>query len=178
MALGVAREPAVWTRPGELPYVAGHSLSLLEKSSPDGYTIGMVDGSVRSLAKCDEKLLQWLITRNGGEVIDWGRSEAAATTTAVPQGFTPTPPVTPPTAVARARGQDPSGGGYLPGVATAGPTPSPEPRGVARDDAGSTKAIERRLAIVEEKLDVLIQKLDAVLRDGEIRRRSDGKPRD
>ncbi len=140
IALAVAREPAVWTRPGELPFVAGQSLSLLEKSSPDGYTIAMADGSVRSLAKCDEKLLSWLITRNHGEVIDWGRLEAAATTAAAS-------------------------------------TPAPAPRGFARDDAGSTRAIERRLAIVEEKLDVLIQKLDAVLRDGEIRRRSDGNRR-
>ena len=173
IALAVAREPAVWTRPGELPYVAGKSLSPLDTSNSGGYTIAMADGSVRSLAKGDAKLLPWLVTRNGGEVIAWERVGAAATTATLPQGFAQAPP----TAVARARGQDPSGGGYLTGVATApAPTPAPVSRGVARDDAGSTKAIERRLAIVEEKLDVLIRKLDAALRDGETRRRSDVNP--
>ena len=83
--------PTPWTKPGELPFVAGRPLPALDDSDPDGYQFGLVDGSVRSLPLEEAKLLPALITRAGGEVIQWPAARPAgnattveATTTALP----------------------------------------------------------------------------------------------
>jgi len=145
LLIAVAAEPTPWTRPGELPFVAGQPLPALDDSDPTAPWIGMADGSARKLAKHEAKLLPALITRAGGEVIVWPATNAGPTS--VP-GQSPTTLPTP----------------------TATPTPAAPRGGSAPMVMMSPDALERRLAVVEQKLELLIQKLDAVLREGEFRR--------
>ena len=139
----VAREPTPWTRPGELPFIAGQPLPALDDSDPQGYLLGLVDGSVRPLPTNEARMLPFLITRAGGEIITWPEAHAARVASVTGQRLTLVPTATaPPTAAL-------SGGMIV---------------------AASPPSIESRLAVVEQKLDLVIRKLDAILRDVQVRR--------
>ena len=142
--IAVAAEPVPWTQPGELPFVEGEPLPALDASSPRGYALGMVDGSVHMLPRGEEKLLRLMITRNGGEVIVWPSIEGHGTTAGRRT----------PTAVTKAAPQ------YLPTRLQPTPTPAPMTGYVTVPGSTSPQAMEVRLQRVEEKLDRLLQKLD------------------
>ncbi|MDG3007039.1 sigma-70 family RNA polymerase sigma factor [Paludisphaera mucosa] len=131
----VVEDAIEWTRPGELLAV-GDELPALEDSDPRGYTLGMADGSVQHLPKqpIRRAFLSALITRNGGEVIDHSRFAPTSLQPAAAAGSTP-PPMGAPTAL---------------------PTPAP----AAQISASPT--VERRLRRVEEKLDEILDRLDAL----------------
>ena len=150
-----ARNAVIWTQPGELPFGEGQPLPDLDASNPQGYTLGMADGSVRRLPGTEYRLLARIITRAGGEVIAWPASESVATTgrtvTTAPQPQT-TPPV------------------FLPTAPQATPAPAPGPGMVMGSDpprplVQNPQALEQRMQRVEEKLDLLLQKLDRVFPD-------------
>ena len=161
--IAVARDPVPWTQPAELPFAAGEPLPALDASDPQGYRLGLVDGSVRTLQKGEEQTLRLAITRAGGEVLVWPTPGAPATpgesvTSATPRP-TPTPAATP----------APTPAPTTPAAAfpPTGPAPTPAPAMMARmiPAAGpsSLQALEKRLQTVEEKLDRVLQKLDEVL---------------
>ena len=56
---------------GRTPLRQGRPLPALDHRDPDGYQFGLVSGSVRSLPFQEAKLLPAIITRAGGEVIQW-----------------------------------------------------------------------------------------------------------
>ncbi|MDR3619770.1 MAG: sigma-70 family RNA polymerase sigma factor [Paludisphaera borealis] len=130
----MARDATIWTRPGELPFVPGQDLPVLDESDPRGYLLGLCDGSVHVLPNVRQNLLLHLITRNGGEVVDtsWfpNVDQRTATTTAHP-------PTTPP-------------------IDAKAPAPT-----APAAPASSASSVEQRLQKVEEKLDRLLEKLDA-----------------
>jgi RNA polymerase sigma factor (sigma-70 family) len=138
----VAGDSTPWTRPGELPFVAGQPLPTLDDSDPEGIWLGFADGSARRVPKQTlNKMLRSLITRNGGEVIMWpdnpGRPAAVAS---APPGLLPTPRL--------------------------GPTPAPAPSTLtAATGPTSQQSIEDRLAQLERKLELVMRKLEDVLRD-------------
>ena len=126
----------------------GEPPPLLDKSAPQGYALGMADGSVRMLPASGQRLLRPIITRAGGEIVTWPPDGGQATFNA---GETPTlVPTTPPA--------DPS----LPSSTVATPTPvaaamaSSYPVGaVMASSYGPTspQSLEQRLKRVEEKLE-------------------------
>jgi RNA polymerase sigma factor (sigma-70 family) len=135
LLVAVADEPTPWTKPGELPFVAGRAVPALDDRDPDGYQIGLVDGSVRSLAVQDARLLPAIITRAGGEVIQWpsARPPRGATTVEATPTLLPTAPV----------------------------VPSATPGGAVMGGMTSVPALERRVRRLEEKLDLILKRLDA-----------------
>jgi len=142
-----ARDAVPWTQPGELPFVEGQPLPALDGSDPQGYALGMADGSVRLFPKSAERMLRTIITRNGGEVVAWPPTASSEAT--VRRGSTSTPlPTTPPL--------DPTST-----LAVVTPTPT---RAVVATMAGPTspQTLEQRLQRVEEKLDRVLQKLDGL----------------
>lgn len=137
IALTLASEPTVWTKPGDLPFVEGAQLPGLDATDPAGYLVALADGSVRFLAKDAEGmpgLLRKMITRGGGEIIEF-------------------PPVQP-----EPKGAPPAA---TPGLVITGPRDRPEirPEMIAR---GAPPDIEERLNRLEEKLDRVLKKLDAM----------------
>jgi hypothetical protein len=96
----VASEPAIWTQPGELPFVEGQPLPALDESDERGNLIGLADGSVRFvLNPKDATFLRQIITRAGGEVIQWPPvmpAPGAASRSATPPVASLTPPPTAP----------------------------------------------------------------------------------
>ncbi|WP_165251469.1 sigma-70 family RNA polymerase sigma factor, partial [Paludisphaera soli] len=70
--LAIAAEAVEWTKPGELAAAYDHAPAL-EVSDPRGLVVGLVDGSVRFLPPGPrrDQFLWFLITRSGGEVLDW-----------------------------------------------------------------------------------------------------------
>lgn len=67
-----AGEPVPWTKPVDLTYDVKKRIPKLGGLFPEGFQACMADGSVRFFSrKLDEKTLRALITRSGGEVIDW-----------------------------------------------------------------------------------------------------------
>jgi len=146
--LAVARDATVWTKPGELPFIAGQELPALDESDPRGYPLGFCDGAVRRLLRDRQSVLPFLITYNGGEVVDHSSTfakepqPAPASTTPL----LPTPPVAP-TAP-------------LPPIPPVPPTPPLAPiRPSLRENPSSS--VEQRLQRLEEKIDRLIEKLEA-----------------
>lgn len=156
LMIAVAAEPTPWTRPGELPFVAGQALSALDDSDGQGCWVGMGDGSLQRVPKERVRLLAALITRAGGEVVQWPGRYADPTTVRV---YRPT------------KDQLPTAGRLAPM-----PTPAPPTGGIAPMVVTSPEALEHRLAVVEQKLDLLIRKLDAALREGDLRRSGPGSP--
>lgn len=70
--LTVARNPTVWTQPGELLFIQTTPEPLLDESDPMGIILGMADGQVRFMKiKPSRVLLNSLVTISGGEVLDW-----------------------------------------------------------------------------------------------------------
>jgi hypothetical protein len=158
LLVAVAYEATPWTKPGELPFVPGRPLPALDHRDPNGYHIALADGSVRSLAVQDAGLLPHIITRAGGEVIQWPPvPPAAATTTAVTTPtLLPTPPVVPPPAAGRAATAGMSSEtSVVPPPAAGGP--------VMSSMSGMTpiQALEQRMQKMEEKLDLILRRLDA-----------------
>ena len=132
----------VWTRPGDLPFIDGAPLPALDETDPQGYIVALADGSVRNIAK-DAKgmpqLLQRLITRNGGEVIEM-----------------PDPRPLPAGGGSARVGEAPA--------PTAGATPAPAGLpGMSAGGASATPAsLEQRLQRLEDKLDQVLKRLDAM----------------
>lgn len=141
-----AAEAVPWTQPGELPFVAGQPIPMLDDSDAKGWIVGTADGAVRWVKKSDMILLRAMITRSGGELFEQlpeveslkqhplpNASIPGQPTTAVPM-TRPTPPITAEAA--------------MPPVGGAAPPLPP--------------AVEQRLQRLEEKLDRVLQKLDAL----------------
>lgn len=68
-------EAVEWAKPGGLPFDPNRPLPRLTSISGDGMlALALADGAVRTLnLSVGEKRLKALITRNGGEPIDWDR---------------------------------------------------------------------------------------------------------
>jgi hypothetical protein len=67
-----AADPVPWTKPEDLEYAPGRPLPSFSKIRPLGFNAAFVDGSVRWLPRtAPEQTLRALISRNGGEVINW-----------------------------------------------------------------------------------------------------------
>jgi serine/threonine protein kinase len=61
-----------WTKPEDLPYDPGKPLPSLGGLFKDGFSAAFFDGSVRFLTRdIDEETIRALITRNGGEPVEW-----------------------------------------------------------------------------------------------------------
>jgi RNA polymerase sigma factor (sigma-70 family) len=138
LLVAVADEATPWTKPGELPFVPGRRLPALDQRDPNGYQIALVDASVRSLAFQDASLLPHIITRAGGEFIQWPpvRPPAGTTTVVTTPTLLPTAPMVPSPA---------AGGAAMAGMS--GMTP--------------IQALEQRMQKMEEKLDLILRRLDA-----------------
>ena len=68
-----AKRAIPWTKPADIPYSADKDLPKLGGFEPGGFLGLLADGSVRYFSsEVDEKTLRSVITRSGGEVIDWG----------------------------------------------------------------------------------------------------------
>ncbi len=101
--IALAREPIVWTQPGELPFVPVElsgmmrgqlqPLPPLDLSDSTGALIAMAYGSTRLVQPKDEILLRAMITRNGGEVITLPMQPEMPAQSLPPGG--PTPSLTP-----------------------------------------------------------------------------------
>jgi hypothetical protein len=150
-----ARDAVPWTQPAELPFVGGQSQPALDRSDPQGYVLGMCDGSVRLLPRSEERILPAMITRAGGEVIPVPPVGGQPTINTSVTTITPLP--TPPL------------------VATLPPRPEPTPAPMGavavmplKYGPASPLATElhQRLQRVEEKLDRVLQKLDRLSSDG------------
>jgi RNA polymerase sigma factor (sigma-70 family) len=133
--IAVARDPVVWTKPGELSAEIPDPSSQLDIARGAGYRLGMCDGSYHLLPRHAAALLHDLISRAGGEVIQWPSA---------PRPIGPAPGAGLPMA-----------GGATPTPAAVSPAPFP--------GAPSTEmqAFERRLHRLEQKLELLLRKLDA-----------------
>lgn len=71
--------PVPWTKPEDIPYDPKAPLPELGGLYPEGFQATLADGSARFLSKSiAEPLLRALITKAGGEVIDYGSLEAPA----------------------------------------------------------------------------------------------------
>ena len=161
LLVAVADEATPWTKPGELPFVPGRPLPALDHRGTDGYQIGIVDGSVRLLALEEASVLPAIITRAGGEVIQWSPAPVpASATTASPTPverplLLPTPaPVVPSTTpgggvMAGMRGMTPTSGGGV--MAGSGMTP--------------VETLEQRVQRLEEKLELILRRLDTAGRE-------------
>ena len=67
-------EAVPWTKPAELPYAPDKPLPLLGGMFVGGFNAAFADGSVRFLKdSIDPKTLRAIITRNGGERVDFGK---------------------------------------------------------------------------------------------------------
>jgi len=62
----------LWTQPEELCYAADRPLPILATVFKDSFRVALADGSVRFLKKeTSDATLRSLITRNGGEKLEW-----------------------------------------------------------------------------------------------------------
>lgn len=70
-----AKRETPWTKPEEIPFNPDQPLGELGGFSPQGWNVGLADGSVRFMSKAiDHVLLQAMITKAGGEVTQDGRA--------------------------------------------------------------------------------------------------------
>jgi hypothetical protein len=132
--IATGRDAVPWTKPDELDVAPGQPVPALDLDDDKGALVGIADGSVRTIP-ASPVLLSKLITRAGGEVIDWSLVPP------VHRGHEPAPSPTPaplPTA-----------------TATAPVTPTPAPASTIPPE------LDQRLRGIEDKLDRLIRKLDA-----------------
>jgi RNA polymerase sigma factor (sigma-70 family) len=137
LLVAVADEPTPWTKPGELPFVKGRPLPELDSRDPQGYQFGLADGSVRSLAVQDARLLPAIITRAGSEVIEWPQERQPGSPTTVERGVTllPSAPVE--------------------------LSPTPRPADTSGTTAGQT--LEQRMQKLEERLEMILKRLDRLV---------------
>jgi len=97
VVIASARSPIVWTQPGELPFAWDQPLPLLDNSNPNWCLTGLADGSALYVPSSNDSLLRRLITRAGGEVIDWPVERKAMAAIQPPAPYAkPTPPPTSP----------------------------------------------------------------------------------
>ena len=82
LTIAVAEEAVPWTQPGELPFVEGQPLPPLDATEADGYLIGLADGSAHVVKKGNVAMLRGIITRSGGETINWSTQTAGPRPTA------------------------------------------------------------------------------------------------
>jgi len=171
-----AKEPIVWTKPGELVFKPGQPLPTLDDTDPSSCLVGMCDGSTRYVSPQDWTLLSKMITRAGREAIHLPiRNESPDVSTPTTP---PLPPTTPPLAPTAPRASMPRMTADMsastlppgPGAATPGPVTTETPLGPDGRILGTTVesmpaparfSIEQRLQRLEEKLDSLIQRFDA-----------------
>jgi hypothetical protein len=67
-----AGTPVPWTKPEDLPYDPNKPLPSLGGLFKDGFSALFLDGSVRFITRdFDEETIRALITRNGGEPVEW-----------------------------------------------------------------------------------------------------------
>jgi len=67
-----AADPVEWTRPDDLPYVPNQPLPRLGYLFSDGFNLVTADGEVHFVRHdAKEASLRGLITRNGGEALNW-----------------------------------------------------------------------------------------------------------
>ena len=67
-----AKRDIPWTKPEDIPHTAGAPLPKLGGHHPDIFLAAFGDGAVRALSlKIDQAQLHSLITRDGGEAINW-----------------------------------------------------------------------------------------------------------
>ena len=82
-----------WTKPEDLPFDPEKPLPKLGAEFPDIFNAAFCDGSVHAITKkIDDKTLRALITRNGGEPVNFSPMPSSAT--AAPATATPTKPPT------------------------------------------------------------------------------------
>jgi len=94
LLIAAAREPIVWTRPGELPFAAGQPLPSLNDSDPSRCLVGMADGSAHYMHPADGASLRAIITRSGDEIFGWPVQTGGLVTQ--PAFLTPAVPTPPP----------------------------------------------------------------------------------
>jgi prepilin-type processing-associated H-X9-DG protein len=69
-----AAKPVPWSKPEDIPFDAGKLVPKVGGLFPNGFNAAFCDGSVRFFSKkIPEDILRALITRNGGEVIDYDK---------------------------------------------------------------------------------------------------------
>ena len=139
LAIVAAKDPAPWTRPGELPFISGQVRPVLDNSDERGTLVGIADGSTRYISGATENFWRMFITPAGGEVLSWASIPVSSEPTfATPPSSdklsAPTPMPTPP----------------VPTNATTVPAPAP----------AISPALEARLRAIEAKLEHLMRKLD------------------
>jgi len=154
-----ARDAVPWTQPSELSFISGQPLPSLDRSDPQGYVLGMCDGSVRLLPRSEERILRAMITRAGGEVIPWPPVGGQPTINTAVTTTTPLP-ATPPLGSTFAPRPEPTPGPIGAGTITA-----------SVDGPTHPQTLEQRLQRVEEKLDRVLQKLDRLTSDDHPRQR-------
>jgi RNA polymerase sigma factor (sigma-70 family) len=139
----VARDATPWTKPGDLPFVPGQQVlsSVLDDSNPRGYVLFMCNGAIHLLKKnyADSQVFQAMITRAGGEIYPLD----VFADVAVPLTRWPDAQALP------APGQ--LNVVRLPLDSSAAPSTKPAP----------FPTVEQRLQSLEEKVDRILQKLDA-----------------
>jgi Protein of unknown function (DUF1559)/Sigma-70, region 4 len=151
--IATAREAVPWTQPAELPFGEGQPGQALDTGDSRSFALGLVDGSVRTLPAGEARMLRWLITRAGGEVVVWPPPEGVAS--AGVGGAAPAPGPTPaptPSLV------------FVPTQPAATPAPAASSGAMMSSYGPAPRAgLEERLQRVEAKLDRVLQKLDEVL---------------
>ncbi|WP_165233244.1 sigma-70 family RNA polymerase sigma factor [Aquisphaera insulae] len=148
--MGIAAEPTPWTKPGELPFLAGNPLPALDESDPAGFPLLMVDGSIRTLPFEKAQMLPFAITRGGGEVLEWPQSKPSAdeptrrhpVKVMVPASATPTPPG--PAAGMMSGGAEGGMGAMMGG-----------------GEPDRVQALEQRMKRIEDRLDKVMQAIQA-----------------
>jgi hypothetical protein len=76
LMIAEAAEPVEWTRPDDLPFISNKPLPKLGGLFSMGFNIVTADGKVHLVRQdAKESVLRSLITRNGGEAIDWNDLE-------------------------------------------------------------------------------------------------------
>ena len=181
--IAMARDAVPWTQPGELPFAEGQPLPDLDASNPRGYTLGMADGSVAEAAKKRGEVVRsddhprrrrghsrgqrWKVSQRPDKRIRRHRvSDPAPVYLPTAPQPTPRPATTTPII------------GAIPASASPVPAPAaaPGPGMVMASDpirpvVQHPQALEQRMQRVEEKLDLLLQKIDRLFPDGHPSRR-------
>ncbi len=137
IAIVAGREAVPWTRPGDLPIAQGKPLPGLDDADGKGVLLAAVDGSIHAMPNDDDPYWWKLITPSGREVLPYPQFRDTSSQTGQPMPVSPagvTPPVNPPTSA----------------TVTLRPTAP-----------AITPELDARLRAIEEKLDLLFQKLES-----------------
>ena len=163
VAIGVAAEAVPWTKPEGLTRAVGANAAGLRKAEDGSVLVAMLDGSVRRIRgefAANPILMNALLTRAGGEVID-GAVFGAAPTDPQPAGGGGVPAPAP--TDAPAPHGDPvlrAGSVGLPGEGL-GPAPGGAPKTITlgRGSGGAPADLEARLREIDRKLDRILERL-------------------